>query len=492
MEYISTRGNAAPVTAGGAIEKGLAADGGLYVPESVPAFGKPLEDLCALPYAELACEVLKQYLTDYDAAGLRACVNAAYAFPSKFIHPHIAPLHRLNEKIFFLELFHGPTLAFKDMALSLLPSLMASAAERERPGTHTVVLTATSGDTGKAALEGFANAKDTSIAVFYPRDGVSDMQKLQMLTQEGDNTFVIGVNGNFDDTQTGVKNIFGDNALAVKMAENGLVFSSANSINIGRLLPQIVYYVYAYAQLRRQNAIPPGGEVDFTVPTGNFGNILAGYYAKCMGLPVRRLICASNSNNVLTQFFETGEYNANRPFHTTISPSMDILVSSNLERLLHHAAADPEYVRACMGDLNKKGRYSFKPSLPGFTAACVTEDETKAALREIWAQGYLADPHTAVAYHACRQLSDESVPNVIVATASPYKFAADVYAALAGKNAETFEAMDALAQLSGVPVPAALAALGKKEIRHKTLCEKSNMRKALEDIGIFNEKRLYI
>jgi threonine synthase len=488
MRYISTRGSAGTVTAGQAIEKGLASDGGLYVPETVPAFGGPLEDLCALPYDELAFTVLKQYLTDYDEESLRGYISAAYSYPSKFTHPEITPLRKLNDKIFFLELFHGPTLAFKDMALSLLPSLLTAAASRERPGTHTLILTATSGDTGKAALEGFAGADKVSIAVFYPRDGVSGMQKLQMLTQEGGNTYVVGVNGNFDDTQTGVKILFNDKALAEKMAADGLVFSSANSINIGRLLPQMVYYVYAYARLREQSVIPKGGEVDFTVPTGNFGNILAGYYAKRMGLPIRRLICASNSNNVLTHFFNGGEYNANRDFYTTISPSMDILVSSNLERLLYHTCGDPERVRACMGGLNETGRYMFDGSFPDITAAFAAEDETREALRELWRLGYLSDPHTAVAYHACKQKRGGSVPNVIISTASPFKFAADVYEALEGRALEGFAAMEALSALSGIPVPAALSGLRDKKIRHTTVCNQDTMRAALENLGIFAKK----
>lgn len=511
MRYISTRGEAEAVSAGQAILKGLADDGGLYVPEQIPTFSKPLSAYIPLPYPSLAYEILSSYLTDYPEAELRACVDKAYAYPDNFDDPLVAPL-RKTDGIYYLELFHGRTLAFKDMALSLLPHLLTAAAARYRPGEKTVVLTATSGDTGKAALEGFKEVDGVSVAVFYPEDGVSTMQKRQMITQEGSNTYVFGVRGNFDDAQSGVKKIFNNKALAAQMLEKGLVFSSANSINIGRLLPQIVYYVYAYAQMVRQGGIKTGDPVDFTVPTGNFGNILAGYYARQMGLPIRRLICASNNNHVLYDFFRTGLYDINRAFYTTLSPSMDILVSSNLERLLYHTAQDAALVAQRMTELSRDGRYQFDLDLPYFYAAYANEDETRDALRDTARQGYVTDPHTAVAYHAYQRYKAEAgddTPSIIIATASPFKFSANVYAAITGKSSDWLQksnigsqsedklededsAMDKLSRLSGQPVPNALQSLAYKPVRHTTVCPVTEMEQTLINTVIFPQAQPYI
>ena len=488
MNYNNTRGGAS-LTAGQAILKGLADNGGLYVPEAFPALHTDWAQWASLPYSELAFEILRLYLTDYNDNDLRTFTEKAYS-PLNFTAPLTAPLHKTDEipNAYFLELFHGRTLAFKDMALSLLPYLLTAAAKKYRPGVQTVILTATSGDTGKAALEAFADIDGVSISVFFPEDGVSPMQKRQMVTQEGGNVHVFGVHGNFDDAQTGVKQIFNDQDLVSRMTEAGLAFSSANSINIGRLLPQVVYYIYAYGQLVRQNVIKPGETIDFTVPTGNFGNILAGYYAAQMGLPVRKLICASNRNNVLHDFFTTGEYDLNRDFHTTISPSMDILLSSNLERLLYHASGnDPEHVQNLMDALKSQGKYQFNHATPLFESAFATEEETRAAMRDTAEKGYVTDPHTAVAYHAFRQSggTEGNIPNVIISTASPYKFAADVLSAIlpAGSAApDTADAdclLEKLARVSGTPAPDALKTLSGKKVLHTQVCEIDKMKETL-------------
>ncbi|MDR1663337.1 MAG: threonine synthase [Clostridiales bacterium] len=490
MVYVSTRGNAPPVAAGQAIIQGLAPDGGLYVPENFPQFNRSMKEWVNLPYAELAFEILRLYLTDYSDEELRACVEKAYAYPENFDVPAIAPLtdEVYDNDLYFLELFHGRTLAFKDMALSLLPRLLTAAAKKYKTSEKTVILTATSGDTGKAALEGFAGVDGVEIIVFFPQDGVSDVQKLQMTTQEGSNVHVVGVRGNFDDTQTGVKKIFSDRALAERVKAKGIAFSSANSINVGRLLPQVAYYFYAYGQLVKNGAVSPGGGVDFTVPTGNFGNILAGYYALRMGLPIGKLICASNQNNVLYDFIRTGVYDANRPFVSTISPSMDILISSNLERLLYHVSNDPALIGKLMAELNAGGRYRFALPLARFQAAYATEAETRAALKEISGKGYVVDPHTAAAYHAYRENSagGEGAPNVIIATASPFKFSADVLGAIsageAAKDGGAFAQMDALARVSGLRIPRRLASLRGKEVRHRAVCEPREMTRAVEEL----------
>jgi len=483
MRYISTRGGGVAANASQAILRGLAEDGGLYVPEAIPRMDRPMDEWLSLSYPELTRTVLRLFL-DFSEEELTACVEAAYA-QHRFDDPLIAPV-KMAAGVHFLELFHGPTLAFKDMALSILPHLMKTAAAREGIQDKIVILTATSGDTGKAALEAFCDVPGTQIAVFYPQDGVSAMQKRQMITQEGENTHVFGVRGNFDDAQTGVKKIFADTALTRDMAARGLVFSSANSINIGRLLPQIVYYFYAYAQLVRSGAILPGGCVNFVVPTGNFGNILAGYYAKEMGLPIYKLICASNDNKVLYDFFKTGVYDRNREFFCTISPSMDILVSSNLERLLFHATR-AESVHRMMEELNTTGRYETTAHLPDFFGAYVTENAARQAIFESAQQGYVMDPHTAVAYDAAQQYvaaTGDRTAQVVVSTASPFKFAEDVLIAVT-KSAEKKDAMDAaqeLAAANGLPIPEGIAKLTDKTVRHTLVCDVTDMQRVVEGI----------
>jgi len=497
MRYISTRGGCKPVTASQAIIQGLSNDGGLFVPESIDfSLGKPLAELVTLPYIDLAREILRPFL-DFSEEELALCVKQAYA-PERFDNPLIAPLVTpFGDNVHFLELFHGPTMAFKDMALSILPHLMLTA-EKSMPAKsdnkQTIILTATSGDTGKAALEAFCNIKGISIVVFYPQDGVSAMQKHQMVTQEGDNTYVFGVEGNFDDAQTGVKKIFSDysgistsNGVASDVP-NGVKFSSANSINIGRLLPQIVYYFYAYGQLAQKGTVKPGEPVHFVVPTGNFGNILAGYYAKQMGLPISKLVCASNDNKVLYDFFHTGAYDKNRPFYCTISPSMDILVSSNLERLLFHAT-DAESVRAMMDGLAEGGRFETTAQFTDFYGAYADEHAVQQAIADCAKKGYIIDPHTAVAYHAGQQYiaeSGDNTPQVIISTASPYKFAEDVLEAL-GKTVPDggfMESVQALYEASGVPIPEGAAQLANKKIRHTKVCRVDEMKSVVESILI--------
>jgi len=490
MRYVSTRGNDKGVTAKEAIIRGLAQDGGLYVPEAIPNLDRPLEALLKLPYTALAQAILRPFL-DFSETELATCVEKAYS-SGRFTHPKIAPVvtplkntdnsGTMNENIHFLELFHGPTLAFKDMALSILPHLMKASASKQ----ELIILTATSGDTGKAALEAFCDVEGVSIVVFYPESGVSNMQKRQMVTQEGNNTYVFGVKGNFDDAQTGVKKIFSDPALAKDMAQVGKMFSSANSINIGRLLPQIVYYFYAYGQLAQKGSLKVGDEINFVVPTGNFGNILAGYYAKEMGLPIRKLICASNDNKVLYDFFRTGEYDKNRAFHCTISPSMDILVSSNLERLLFHAT-DTKSVQEMMGDLASQGRFETQVNMPDFYGIHTSEEETCQAIFECAKKGYVMDPHTAVAYHAGQRYIEETgdiTPQIVISTASPYKFSEDVLKALnvdweyAG-NDKDMAAVQALSETSDLVVPEAVVQLANQPVRHTIVCPVEDMTRVL-------------
>jgi len=463
--YKSTRGNSAKVTAKEAIIYGLADDGGLYVPEDIAALD--LNSLTNLPYQQLAKTILRPYLNFSDDE-LGKCVSRAYdglRFTNKLIAPLVTPL-KGEESIHFLELFHGPTLAFKDMALSILPHLMkASSYEGE-----LVILTATSGDTGKAALEAFCGVEGVKIVVFYPKDGVSDVQKLQMMTQEGDNTYVYGIEGNFDDAQTGVKNIFNNQDFCRELSAKGKRLSSANSINIGRLLPQIVYYFYAYGQLAKKGRIKVGDKINFVVPTGNFGNILAGYYAKKMGLPVKKLICASNSNNILCDFLATGEYNRNRMFYNTISPSMDILISSNLERLLYHET-NAACVSKMMKDLSASGSFRLNTEFSGFYGTYATEEETRRAIYECRQKGYLIDPHTGVAYHAGRQYAAEtgdSTEQIIISTASPFKFAKDVAEALELGSGEINDsnAVQLLSDECNLQIPPAIEGLYDKEKRH--------------------------
>ena len=385
--YNSTRSKGNPVKASQAILKGLADDGGLFVPDHIPALDKSLEELSHMSYGQVAYEVMKLYLTDFTEEELKNCIAKAY--DSKFDTEVIAPLVEADGA-YYLELFHGSTIAFKDMALSILPHLLSTSAKKNQIRNEIVILTATSGDTGKAALAGFADVEGTRIVVFYPKNGVSPIQEKQMVTQKGDNTYVVGIHGNFDDAQTGVKQIFGDKELAAYMNEKGFQFSSANSINIGRLVRQIVYYVYAYVKLLEEDKVQSGEKINVVVPTGNFGNILAAYYAKHMGVPINKLICASNANNVLTDFLNTGIYDRNRPFHATISPSMDILISSNLERLLYHLSGNNDaQIREWFGSLNETGRYEVTDDVKAklkeeFCAGCCNDEQTKETIKEYY------------------------------------------------------------------------------------------------------------
>ena len=483
LKYIGTRNKDITATASEAILKGICEDGGLFVPEMVPHMDKPLEELLNLNYRELAYEVMKLYFTDFTEKELKDCINGAY--DEKFDTNLIAPLVKQDD-ISILELFHGKTLAFKDMALSILPYLMKTSANKNNIEKEIVILTATSGDTGKAALEGFADVEGTKIIVFFPEDGVSPVQKLQMTTQEGKNTCVVGIKGNFDDAQSAVKSIFTDKDLIKYLDEKGYVFSSANSINIGRLVPQIVYYFYAYVQMVNQKEINLGDEINFTVPTGNFGNILAGYYAKKMGLPVNKFICASNDNKVLYDFFNTGKYNKNRNFVVTVSPSMDILISSNLERFLC-AVTSQEKTNELMQNLNKTGEYSIDIENKEIIGEYATEKETFDAIKTLFEKtGYVLDTHTAVAYAAYEKYKAESkdeTKTVIVSTASPYKFTKDVICAidLKYKDGNPFELMNVLEEISNVKIPKPIVGIENRKVLHNNICEKDNIKEFVKN-----------
>lgn len=489
--YNSTRGGDQDVTASRAILAGLASDGGLYMPDHIPALDLSFDQIRDLAYADLAYEILRRFFTDFTEEELKSCIRKAY--DAKFDTPVIAPLVKQDDA-YYLELFHGPTIAFKDMALQVLPHLLATAAKKQQAEEKIVILTATSGDTGKAAMEGFADVPGTEIIVFYPKDGVSPVQERQMVTQTGANTHVAAIRGNFDDAQSAVKKLFRDEALISEMKEAGLIFSSANSINIGRLVPQIVYYVYAYAQMMQSGAIEAGEEINVAVPTGNFGNILAAYFAKQMGLPVAKLICASNQNRVLTDFFEGGTYDKNRPFYLSSSPSMDILISSNLERLLYLAAdLDTELVASLMRDLQTKGRYempaSMREKLSDFLGMCADEDAVSSEICRLYqASGYVIDPHTAVASAVLGRYKEETgdqTKTVIASTASPYKFARAVLHAI---DAVQFDAHDDytqfadLAAVSSVPWPKAVKKLAEAEVRHDLLIDPEMMRDTVRRI----------
>ena len=484
MKYQSTRNSDLSLSAAEAIMQGLSRDGGLFVPESIPQLTEGF--ICSLtdmPYAERSAAVMKLFLSDFTDEELRTYTQAAYG---NFDTENAAPLHRLDGKTSFMELWHGPTCAFKDIALQILPYLLTASMRKTGEPKKVCILVATSGDTGKAALEGFRDVPGTGILVFYPRDGVSDVQKLQMQSQKGANVSVCAVEGNFDDTQTGVKQIFSDPEMAAALAERGWFLSSANSINWGRLLPQVVYYISAYCELLKEGAVTLGEEISFCVPTGNFGDILAGYYAKQMGLPVKRLICASNSNDVLTEFFRTGTYDRNRPFFTTVSPSMDILISSNLERLLYLACGkNAAYVSECMDLLKREGRYSVTPEIREelgrlFWAGCCDESGTKAQIGKVWTKhGYLMDTHTAVAHQVLEQYrsaenADENV--VVVSTASPFKFCNAVLEGL-GEAGEPdgLDALDKLEKVTGLTAPAPLAGLRSADVRFTGTAAKEEM-----------------
>lgn len=488
--YKSTRSKSEPVTASAAILKGLAADGGLFVPDQIPKLALSVEQLSGMSYQETAYEVMKLFLTDFTEEELKNCIAAAY--DSKFDTEQIAPL-READGAYYLELFHGKTIAFKDMALSILPHLMLTAAKKNQVNNEIVILTATSGDTGKAALAGFADVKGTRIIVFYPKNGVSPVQEKQMVTQKGDNTYVVGIHGNFDDAQTGVKKLFADKELSALMEEKGFQFSSANSINIGRLVPQIVYYVYAYAKLYAQGKIKAGERINVVVPTGNFGNILAAFYAKNMGLPIAKLICASNENKVLYDFFRTGEYNRNREFVLTSSPSMDILISSNLERLIYRIAGEDAGQNAeLMKQLSGEGRYSLTPQmeeqLSDFYGNYASEEETARMISSLYRKtGYIIDTHTAVAakvYEKYKAETNDGTKTVIASTASPFKFTRAVMQAIDEKYAkeDDFALADALSELGGVKIPEAIEEIRTAPVRHTKVCEKNEMKSVVKEI----------
>ena len=494
MKYISTRGNNQELTAAEAIIQGLAEDGGLFVPESMPKVNMAfIEGLENLSYQQRAVKVLSQFLTDYTQAEIEGCVERAYG-DQKFDDEAIAPVNMLKN-VSVLELWHGPTSAFKDMALQLLPQLLSTALKKTKAKNEVMILVATSGDTGKAALEGFKDVPQTKIMVFYPDNGVSRIQRLQMVTQQGGNVAVTAVKGNFDDAQSGVKEIFSDKAFNAQLNEKGVSLSSANSINWGRLVPQIVYYFSAYADLLKAGKIKAGDQISFVVPTGNFGDILAGFYAREMGLPVKKLVCASNANNVLTDFLNTGIYDRNRDFYKTISPSMDILISSNLERLLYHITNDTAKVAGWMKELAETGKYDVGAEvlarIKGIFAADWSNDAaTKAMIaKEYQQEKYVADPHTAVAWNAFEKMADkENV--VIVSTASPYKFNESVLTALskdiAGKN--EFQLLDELAAINSFAIPEGLGNLKNAEIRHNQVVNKSEMTKAVLNFALNNIK----
>lgn len=482
--YESTRNSNIKTTASGAILKGIADDGGLYVMRDLESKTVDVENLKGKSYMEIAEIVLKEMLDDFSEIQIKECIEKAYL--DKFSSIEITPVIKAGD-FYITELFHGPTSAFKDVALCILPHLMKTSYEMNEIDGEIMILTATSGDTGKAALEGFKNIKGTKIVVFYPEDGVSRVQKLQMTTQDGVNTYVCAIKGNFDDAQSGVKKIFANEELVNEFKESNIIFSSANSINVGRLIPQIVYYFYSYIKLVDSEAIKMGDKVNFSVPTGNFGNILAGYYAKMLGLPVNKFLCASNENNVLYDFIRTGVYDRNREFYKTISPSMDILVSSNLERFLYYISEkNNEEVKNLMEKLNLTGRYEINSEMKNkigteFYAGCAFKDDTERTIKEVFEKyGYLLDTHTAVAYKTLKEYrketGDETV-SVVMSTASPFKFSKSVYESLYGvTEKKEFEIMEELSQKSGVPIPQNLKALNKKDVLHTAVCEINEMK----------------
>lgn len=488
--YNSTRNNDVKVTASQAILKGLADDGGLFVPQNIPTLDKSIKELSAMTYQEVAYEVMKLFFTDFTEEELKNCINKAY--DSKFDTPEIAPIVKADDA-YFLELFHGSTIAFKDMALSILPHLLITSARKNNVKNDIVILTATSGDTGKAALAGFADVEGTKIIVFYPKNGVSPIQEKQMVTQKGSNTYVVGINGNFDDAQTGVKKMFNNKELAKKMDERGYQFSSANSINIGRLVPQVVYYVYSYAKLVANGQIKDGDSINVVVPTGNFGNILAAYYAKNMGIKIDKLICASNDNKVLFDFFGTGTYDRNREFILTTSPSMDILISSNLERLIYRIAGnDDKKNTALMKALSQDGRYDItdemKKGLADFVGGYSDEAKTANTIKNLYEKtGYVIDTHTAVAagvYKDYVQKTGDNKVSVIASTASPFKFTRSVMEAIDEKYAsmDDFALIDELSKISNTKVPQAIEDIRTAPVLHDRVCDVDAMQSTVEDI----------
>ncbi len=487
MFFTSTRDNNVKVTASKAIADGISPDGGLYIPESIPQLGADeIKALCGVNYKERAKKVLGLYLTDFTKDELDYCVEGAYK-DGKFDSEFVAPVVNVHDNVNILELFRGPTCAFKDMALQILPYLLTVSAKKNLKDKEIVILVATSGDTGKAALEGFKDVEGTRILVFYPNDGVSPMQKLQMTTQEGGNVGVCAIYGNFDDCQTGVKNIFTNKEILDRFEQNNLVFSSANSINWGRLAPQIVYYVSAYCDMINNGSIKYGDKINIVVPTGNFGNILAAYFAKEMGLPVNKLICASNANKVLTDFIETGVYDRNRDFFTTVSPSMDILISSNLERLLYILCGrDSAVINDWFTQLKENGKYEVSDEVKAqiqslFVAGCCDDVKTKETISRVYKDyGYLADTHTAVALDVCDSYiakTGDTTPVVVASTASPFKFSKAVLSAVEGEKdyADEFSTVNALEDISSLKAPEQLSALKGKEVRFTKVTSKENM-----------------
>lgn len=490
LSYQSTRGGESGLTASQAILKGLADDGGLFMPTYIPRLDVSMEELAGMSYQETAYQVMKLFLSDFTEEELRYCIDHAY--DSKFDTEEIAPLVKADGA-YYLELFHGSTIAFKDMALSILPYLMTTSARKNHVENEIVILTATSGDTGKAAMAGFADVPGTRIIVFYPKGGVSRVQELQMVTQKGDNTSVVAIHGNFDDAQTGVKKIFGDREFGRKLAEKGFQFSSANSINIGRLVPQVVYYVYAYARLVQNGEIANGDAINITVPTGNFGNILAAYFAREMGVPVKTLICASNDNKVLYDFFRTGTYDKKREFILTSSPSMDILISSNLERLIYlSTGCDAAANKKLMEQLGAEGEYTvtdeMKAFMKDFVGGYADEKENAEGIRHLYNEtGYMIDTHTGVASYVYGQYVKETgdtTPTVIASTASPYKFSHSVMEAVFGDQGDKdeFAIIDDLCKASNVEIPNAVEEIRSADIRHSRECDVADMEKTVAEI----------
>lgn len=495
MRYISTRNNNTEATAAEAIARGISVEGGLFVPESIPTLtASDFEKLCSMTYVERAKYILSLFLTDFSAEEIDYCARGAYL--GNFDEDKPAPLYELDSNTHILELWHGPTCAFKDLALQILPYLLTTSAKKVGDGKKTVILVATSGDTGKAALEGFCDVPDTEIIVFYPNDGVSPMQQLQMNTQKGENVYVCAINGNFDDAQTGVKTIFTNDEIKGILNENNMQFSSANSINWGRLAPQIIYYISAYCDLLAKGDDYLKDGFNVVVPTGNFGNILAAYYAKVMGAPIAKLICASNSNNVLTDFLASGTYDRNRAFYTTVSPSMDILISSNLERMLSELTErDDKKVAGWMNELKENGKYTvdsetFAKIKELFCGGCTTEEETYETIKKTYDEkGYLIDTHTAVAvgvYNDYKAKTGDERPTVIASTASPYKFAKSVLEAVGETPSDDeFETVRKLSKTTSTSIPAPLAALENAKVRFSNVCEKDGMREVvLNRLGI--------
>lgn len=488
MNYYSTRGSLNKKTAAQAIIQGIAEDKGLYVPSEIPKLTFKPEEMTGKTYQEIAFKVISSFFDDYSEDEMKNCIYGAY--DEKFEAKEIAPIVEAGGA-YFLELYHGKTAAFKDMALSILPYLLTTALKKEKEDKKICILAATSGDTGKAALEGFADVSGTEIIVFYPNQGVSQIQERQMVSQEGENTCVYAINGNFDDAQTGVKRIFNDEDFAKELAKKGVKLSSANSINIGRLVPQVSYYVYSYIKLIERGIINPGDKINVVVPTGNFGNILAAYYAKEMGIGINKLICASNENNVLTDFIGTGEYNIDRDFYLTTSPSMDILISSNLERLLYHlSGGNGEEIKGLMEELENNKTYKIsekiKEGLVDFYGGFADEKQTEKAIGDMYRQNkYLMDTHTAVAYKVYQNYLEETgddTPTIIASTASAYKFADSVASAIGIEiGNDGFENLKRLWEKTGVKIPAGLVDLEKKPVRHTGVLNVSEMKNSVKN-----------